>query len=174
MPFLAEGLGAAGVPAEVVTKLDAEGTFLITLASLAAGAARQSAMVGQVASALAGGPSRPAAMIYIQITSGPVAPTAATTYEVYLIRGDGNAAVYRSDGAGVGDAAITIENAQLLGTIVVTATANKAFFGDFDTSPLGILGQQFGIAVKNNSGQALHATPANHYARYTLYVPEVQ
>ena len=152
---------------EVRTKLDAEADFTITLASLANGSARQSTMV--VNSLL-----RPAALIYLRIPSGAAAPTAGTTYEVYLLRGDGNGTPYRTDNAGASDAAITLENAQLLGTMAVTATASKNFYGDFDTWPLGPLGNNWGIAVKNNSGQALNATGGNFYARYTLYLPEIQ
>jgi hypothetical protein len=167
MPFLAEGAAAVPAAEEVRTKLDAEGSFTLTLASLASGSSRQSSMV-------ANPNGRPAAIVYLRIRSGAVAPTAATTYEVYLLRGDTNATPYRSDGAGAADAAITIENAQLLGTIAVTATANKDFFGDFDTSPLGPLGAEWGIAVKNQSGQALNATEANHLKRFVTYVPEIQ
>ena len=47
------------------------------------------------------------------------------------------------------DAAITIENAPLLGTLVVTATANKNFQRIFDTAALGKLGTEFGVAVRN-------------------------
>lgn len=107
----------------------------------------------------------------MDIESGTSAPTAGTTYEIYLLRGDGTR---RTDNAGASDAAITLANAPLLGTIVVTASANTHFYGEFDTAPLGALGTEFGIAVKNNSGQTLHATEGNHIKAYTLYVPEAQ
>jgi hypothetical protein len=80
----------------------------------------------------------------------------------------------RDDAAGASDAAITIENAPLLGTIVLTNNANKNFYGVFDTRPLGPLGPEWGIAVKNSSGQALNATEGNHYKGYVYIVPEVQ
>jgi hypothetical protein len=142
--------------------------FTITLASLANAAARQSTMI-------ANSNHYPAALVYLKIQSGGSAPTAGTLYEVYLLRGDdASSSAYRSDGAGASDAAITIENAALLGTIVVTANTNKNFFGEFDTSPLGPLGPEWGIAVKNTSGQALNATEGNHLKEYAYYVPEVQ
>lgn len=170
MPFLAEGAGGAGAAEEIRTKLDAEADFTITLASLAGVSpnnARQSTMVANTN-------ARPAALVYLRIRSGATAPTAGSIYEIYLLRGDGNATPYRTDGAGAADAAITIENAALLGTIVVTNTTNKDFFGEFDTAPLGPLGTEWGIAVKNVSGQSLNATEANHLKRFVTYVPEVQ
>lgn len=150
---------------EIRAALDARATFTITLASLADGSARQSDIITNTN-------ERPAAIVYLDIESGGTAPTAGALYEVYLLRGDGTGA--NTDGAGASDAAITIENAQLLGTIVVTATANKQFRAEFDTWPLGPLGLKWGIAVKNSSGQALNATEANHVKAYTYYVPEAQ
>ena len=150
---------------EIRTKLDAVANFTISLAALASGTARQSTMV-------ANANNRGAALIYLKIKSGN-APAAGTIYEVYLLRAD-SAGTYRSDNAGAADAAITIVNAQILGTIVVTNTANAFFFGDFDTAPLGPLGFSWGIAVKNSTDQALNATEANHLKEYATYLPEIQ
>lgn len=150
---------------EIRTKLDAVQNFTITLAALASAAARQSTMV-------ANANNRGAAIVYLKIESGN-APAAGTIYEVYLLRAD-SAGTYRSDGAGAADAAITIVNAQILGTIVVTNNANTNFFGDFDTSPLGPLGFTWGIAVKNSTDQSLNATEANHLKEYATYLPEIQ
>ena len=153
---------------EIRTKFTSKANFTITLASLANGSARQSTM-------LTNSNNAPAAMVYLKITSGGSAPTAGSIYEVYLLRGDdASSSSYRSDGAGASDAAITVENAALLGTIVVTNNTNKAFYGEFDTSPLGPLGAEWGIAVKNASGQALNGTEANHIKEYAYYVPEAQ
>lgn len=153
------------MPNEIRTKLDAWTTFTCTLASLASGSARQSTIVSN--STL-----RPAALIDLKITSGGVAPTAGTVYELFLLRGD--SAGNRDDNAGASDAAITIENAPLLGTLVVTATTNKAFQRLFDTAVLGKLGTEFGIAVRNSSGQALNNTEGNHRKAYATYLPEIQ
>lgn len=154
---------------EIRTKNIAKATFTLTLASLANASARQSTLIDNSSN------DYPAALIFLKIKSGGTAPTAGKVYEVYLIRGNDPASSdYRSDGAGASDAAITIENAVLLGAIVVTATANKVFYGEFDTAPLGPLGPEWGIAIKNNSGQALNATEADHYKGYSYYVPEVQ
>jgi len=152
------------MPNEIRTKDIASAGFTITLASLATGSARQSTMVTNTN-------DYPAALVYMQISSGGVAPTAGTLYEIYLLRSDGTIA---DDAAGASDAAITIENAPLLGTIIVTATADKKFYGVFDTALLGPLGSSWGIAVKNSSGQSLDATGVDHDANYSYYLPEVQ
>lgn len=149
--------------------------FTCTLLSLAAGSARQSTMINNNANPAAGR-GWPAVICYFRIKSGAVAPTAGKTYEVYLLRGDDPAAsTYRSDNAGATDAAITIENSQLLGTIIVTATASKNFYGEFDTSGLGPLGPEWGVAVKNASDQAFSAgAEADFLKEYMYYVPESQ
>lgn len=150
---------------QINTKSIASAGFTITLASLANGSARQSTMVDNSTT------DYPAALVYLKITSGGAAPTAGSVYEVYLLRSDGTIA---DDAAGASDAAITIENAPLLGTIVVTASTAKAFYGVFDTAPLGPLGSSWGIAVKNTTGQALSTTEGDHDYNYVYYVPEIQ
>ena len=148
----------------VARKVDATAAFTITLASLAAAAARQSTL-------LTNSNNRPGALVFVKLTSSGSAPTAGRVYEVYLIRGDGTV---RDDGAGASDAAITIENAALLGTIVVTNNASKAFYGVFDTGALGPLGSEWGIAIKNAADQALDSTGGNHRVAYEYYYDEIQ
>lgn len=149
---------------EIRQKPITRATFTITLASLTNGSARQSTLISN-------SNNYPSALVYLKLTSGGVAPTVGTVYEVYLIRSDGTNA---TDGAGASDAAITLENAPLLGTIVVTATTAKAFYGEFDTSPLGPLGASWGIAVKNSSGQTISTTEGDHIKAYQYFVPEAQ
>ncbi len=157
------------MPSEIRTKPITKATFTCTLLSLAAAAARQSTMI-------ANSNNYPAAIVTLRIKSGAAAPTAGKLYEVYLIRGDDPASsTYRSDNAGASDAAITIENAQLLGTIVVTNTASKNFYGEFDTAFLGPLGPEWGIAIKNATDQALSAGAEGDFLKgYVYYVPEAQ
>lgn len=154
---------------EIRTKSPAPAAFTITFSPagvpLANGSARQSTLLTNTS------PGYPAALIHARIKSGGVAPTVGSVFEIYLLRSDGTIA---DDGAGASDAAITIENAPLLGTIVVTATTTKNFYGVFDTSPLGPLGTSWGIAVKNSTGQSISATEGDHAVRYTYYVPESQ
>lgn len=152
---------------EVRMKFDSKQNFTISLASLADQNGRQSTMVNNTT-------HRPGAIVYLRIKSGTSAPSNATVYAVYLLRGDDTSPTYRTDNAGASDAAITIENAQLLGHIVVTDDASKNFYGEFDTAALGPLGPQWGIAVVNESGAALSSTEGDHYKAYAYYVPEVQ
>lgn len=156
------------MPNEIRTKPITKATFTITLASLANAAGRQSTMINNSS-------NYPAAIVCLKIESGAVAPTVGLTYDIYLLRGDdASSSTYRTDGAGASDAAITIENAKILGSIVVTATTNKNFYAEFDTWPLGPLGPEWGIAVVNRSAQALNATEGNHFKGYVYYVPEIQ
>lgn len=150
---------------EIRTKLDTAAAFTQTLASLTNTSARQTTLITNST-------NRPAALIYYRIRSA-TAPTAGSIYELFLLRNDGTVA---DDNAGASDAVIVIENAPLLGTMVLTNTGgpNKFFYGVFDTAALGPLGSSFGIAVRNSSGQTLNATEGDHLKRYTLYLPEVQ
>lgn len=152
----------------IARKYDAKTTMTMTLASLATASARQSTMV-------ANSSNRLGAVVYLRIKSGGSAPTAGTTYDVYLLRGDdASSSTFRTDNAGASDAAITIENAALLGSIVLTATTAKNFYGEWDTAPLGPLGPEWGIAVLNRSGQALSATEGDHLKEFVTYYDEVQ
>ena len=168
MPFGFPSSGGGAAAEEIRTKGDAAAAITITLAGLATGAARASAGIPNPT-------GRPSALVTLLIRSGAVAPTVGTVYEVYLLRFDG---LNGDDGWTTTDSAIVIENAPMLGAIVVTATANKNFFGVFDTSPLGFLGATgpgvWGIAVRNMSGQALNAVEATHYKSFQTYLPEIQ
>lgn len=144
--------------------LGTESTFTQTLASLADGSARQSTI-------LSNSTGYPAALLYYRIKSGSSAPTAGRSYRIHLIRGG---TTIRDDGAGATDAAITIENAPLVGHIKVTATASKNFYKIFDTGPLGVLGSNWGTAVHNDSGQALSSTEGDHYKGYNYYSPDTE
>ena len=149
---------------EIRAKPITEAAFTITLAGLGNATSRQSTMVTN-------SNNYPSALVSVRCQSGTNAPTVGTVYEVYLLRKTGALA---DDAAGASDADITIENAPLLGTIVVTATADKDFIGIFDTGPLGPLGPTWGIAVKNSSGQVMHSATSTSCAYYTYIVPEAQ
>lgn len=132
--------------------------FTITLASLASsvvGVGRQSTLVT--------GNTARSALIAVKFTVGTT-PTANTLIYVYLIRGDGT---LNDDGAGASDAALTVINAPLLGTILVpAATSNTAYTALFDTKFLGSLGPSFGIAVVNSTAVTANATGGNFTAEY--------
>jgi hypothetical protein len=158
------------MPNAILAETSAKTTLTITLASLAASttAGRQSTMVDNSST------KYPSAIVYCKIKSG-TAPTAGGVYEIFLLRGDDPASsTFRTDAAGASDAALTIENAQLLGTIVVTNTLNKTYCAEFDTSPLGPLGPEWGVAIRNNTSQALNATGGDHLIEYVAIYPESQ
>lgn len=147
---------------EIQTKLDAWTDFTITLASLASAAGRQSTIVTNTN-------KRPAALVLVRISPG-TAPTAGTVYEIYLLRGDGT---NRTDLAGASDAALSPVNAQLLGVLVNPGSTTDVE-DVFDTAPLGPLGTEWGILVKNATNQALDGTEGNHIKKYATYLPEIQ
>lgn len=134
-------------------------TFTITAASLASstvGVGRQSTLVT--------GNTARSALVACKFTAG-TSPTANTLVYVYLIRGDGT---LNDDNAGASDAGITIINAPLLGTILVSAaTSNATYYGLFDTKFLGSLGPTWGIAIVNSTGATANATAGNFLFEYT-------
>ena len=140
-----------------------EASFTITLASLANGSSRQGTIISNSG-------DYPAALIFGKVMTGTT-PTVNTLFEFYLIRSNGT---YRDDKAGAADAAITIRNAFLLGTISVTADSDTSYEFVMDTAPLGALGPEWTIAVKNSTGSALNATGSNFDIDYRYYTPDVQ
>lgn len=138
------------------------GTFTITLASLSnsTSAGRQSTLIDNTTNLYT------SAQVNCKITVGTT-PTANSLIYVYLIRSNNDSTPIIDDAGGASDAAITITNAPLLGTILVpAATSNTAYYGVFDTKFLGSLGPKWGIAVVNNSGVALNSTAGNHVCSY--------
>lgn len=155
------------MPNAIYTKTVARATMTITLASLAnsSTAGRQSTMVSNST-------CYPAALVFVKLRTGASAPTAGSVIEVFLLRSDG---ATRTDGAGASDAALTIENAPLLGVVLVsTNTTAKDLYAEFDTAVLGPLGDSWGIAIRNQSGTTLDSTAGNFIVAYQYYYPEVQ
>jgi len=155
---------------EIQTKFDVVAAVAITLSNLASGAARQGTFIANAT-------RRGAAKVTVKITSdAAAAPFASSTYEVWLLRGDGTS---RDDGCGAADAAYPAPptlpaNATLIGTLVLTADTSQAFIGTFDTSSAGPLGPTWSIAIANRSGNKLNANGALSYVNYEYYLPEIQ
>lgn len=149
--------------ATVKDSFAAVANFTITLASLAnstSGAGRQSTIIDNTSNLYT------SAQVSLKITVGTT-PTANSLIYVYLIRSNNDTTAIIDDGAGASDAALTVVNAPLLGTILCSAaTSNTAYYGVFDTKALGSLGPKWGIAVVNSTGVALNATGGNHVASY--------
>lgn len=137
-------------------------TLTMSLASLATssvGVGRQSTLIDNTTARYT------SAMVYLKVWTGVLAHTPNSLLNVYLLRGDNNTII--DDNAGASDAALTVKNAPLLGNIQVTAsTASVSYNGVFDTSPLGPLGPQWGIALVNVSGAALGGIESNHLKNY--------
>jgi hypothetical protein len=139
----------------------ASAAFEQTLASLTNTSARQGTFIDNTSNKF------DSAIVFYGITSGGVAPTAGSTYGVYLLRRDSHASpTVTDDNAGSSDAGITIINATLIGVITVTASTATKFSGSFDTAPFGPLGPSWTTAIKNNSGQTISGTEADHVKRW--------
>jgi len=133
----------------------------ITLASLAnstAGVGRQSTIVDNTTNAYT------AVWVACNIKCG-TSPTSNANVYIYLIRDDNNGTNIRSDGAGASDAALTVLNAQLIGTLKTGASAAT---GDVlkDIFYVPAPGPKWGIAIVNSTGVALDATGGNHVINY--------
>lgn len=150
-------------------QLDNAATIPITLSSLATGAGRWS-------DAITNSNARPGALVFVRIKSGGSAPTVDTTYDVYLLRRDKSSSpTYGTDGWAGSDAAATrVKSAKWIGSVVVTANTATEFDGEFDTGLAGPLGEVWGIAVVNNTGQTTDTTAGNHVVTYRTYYAEAQ
>jgi len=114
----------------------------------------------------------PAAIVSVQVTAGANAPTVNTAYDYYLLRWNDQGK--GTDGTNLVKSGWTPQNAVPLGSIVVSGVANMIYVAEFDTAPLGPLGEFWSVGLKNTTGQAAHSTPSNHYIRFSYYYPEVQ
>lgn len=154
---------------KILPFFDTEGTFTITLASLASsavGVGRQSTMIDNSLLRYR------KVHIFGKITQG-TSPTGSTAVYVYKIKGDKNGTAYRSDGAGASDAAITVLNSKVIevgSNLAAPSTGDVIWIDCIIEDP----GPEFGICVVNSTGVALNATAGNHYLRYTGEDPEVQ
>lgn len=145
------------MPSQALAKYHTIVKPTITLASLANGAGRVSALVDNTVT------RAPMATVYLKVTTGGTAPTANTPIKVYLIRrsNDATTDLIENPVTGIVDAAATPEpvNAELLGSIVVTATINATYTKALLAYDLP---SEYQILVWNATGQALNATAGNH------------
>ena len=141
----------------------------ITLASLAtstAGVGRQSDIVDNTSARYQD------IIVYVKLTQG-TSPTGNKAAYVYLIRDDNNASNYRTDGAGASDAALTVQNAILVGVMrnLAAPSTGDVLYGDFlITKP----GPKWGIVIVHDTGVNLNSTAGNHFVRYVGINPEIQ
>lgn len=149
---------------EITTKDLTETAFDIDLHSLSDGNAEQSDSVTN-------SNDYPAAYIGIKITTGGTAHDDLSAFTIYLFRRLTNA---QDDNAGSVKGSITPINLKVIDNLQVNTDTNTGFEMVFTTEHLGPLGPEWGIVVKNNTGQTTHATAGNHGAWYRYYVPELQ
>jgi hypothetical protein len=149
---------------EITTKDLSETAFDIDLHSLTNGTTKQS-------DSISNSNDYPAAFVGIQIKTGVVAPDLGSVFVVYLFRRMTN---MQDDNAGATKTTITPQNMLVLGNIKVTAATATTYERIFTTEHLGPLGPEWGIAVKNSTGQTTDSTSGNHAAYYRYYVPELQ
>lgn len=157
------------MPNEIKDLFGASTALTITLASLASsttGVGRQSTIVDNTSTRYQD------VFVYVKITQGTT-PTGNKAVYVYLIRDDDNASNYRTDGAGTTDAALTVQNAILVGAMrnLAVPSTGDVLYGDFlITKP----GPRWGIAIVHDTGVDLNSTGSNHYVRFVGINPEIQ
>lgn len=138
----------------------ANGTFTITIASLATGSSRQSDAVDL--SSLNGLDLN----VYVKFKTN-AAGTSSTGYVVFrwMARtGDGTEYV---DAGGATDAAVTPVNAPVIGSSPAVANATTYIAGPFSLSKiLGSVPKFGALVVENQSGATLSATGGDHEATY--------
>ena len=159
------------MPTDILTIFETSATVTISLGGLPSSALG----VGQGSAAISNSGNFPAVLLSAQIEAG-TSPTAGASVEFYLLRDDDDAgtAIATDNWSGT-DTGLTIVNAQLLGTLVFSvSTTGIVYRGDFDTAPLGPLGETWGIGVVNASGANLDAADASHIIHYKYYRPQIQ
>lgn len=149
------------MPSEIRAEHTGPTALTITLASLAssATAGRQSTLVSNTDNAQL-------LHIYYLITTAASAD-ANTNIRFFLIKGDGT---IRTDNAGATDAAFTPVTAEQVHAVVLAAGA-AAYRGSFKIYNPGI---EWGIAVVQDSTDALDSTGGNHSITYVIENPESQ
>lgn len=155
------------MPSQALAKYGTIVKPTITLASLANGAGRVSAIVDNTVV------RAPMAMIFVKVTTGGTAPTGGTPIRVYLIRHSNDTTDLADNGLGSADAAVAAEptNGEVLGSIVVSVSTNTTYIKTFiayDLSP------DFNIAIWNATGQALNATASNFEVQVLPITMEAQ
>lgn len=111
--------------------------------------------------------------LYARIQAGATGPTAGRVYQFYLMRDDAHATVYRSDGLGTVDAAVSVKppNANFLFSIEVDGTDNQVVFGDFYFENPGPL---WSVVFWNDTDQAISTTEADSFIHFMGENPEAQ
>lgn len=152
---------------EIKAKQSAAAAMTCTLASLASsstGVGRQTTIIDNSTNLYQ------LIHVYAKITTG-TSPTADKSIWMYLLKGDGHATAFRTDGAGASDAGITIVSARLLAAAHTSSTSDQAYYLH------GVIynpGPEWGVAIVHDTGVNLNSTAGNHFIHYVGENPEVQ
>lgn len=150
---------------EITTKDLTEGAFDIDLDGITDGNAVKSA-------SLSNDNNYPKALVGVLMKTGGTTPDDGSCFIVYLYRRMTNV---QDDGLGSSAGSMTPVNTKILGTIKVTDDTATFFSEIFETEHLGALGPEWGIGVKNATGQTNdNSTPSVQGAWYRYLVPELQ
>jgi hypothetical protein len=138
---------------EILSKFGTVVTPTITLASLANGAGRISAVIDNTTVRAS------MAQVFLRIKTA-TAPTANTPIKVYLVRRSNAGTDLADDALGTTDAAVATEPAQAeqLGSMILPATGTATFeksFLAYDLSP------KYSFVVWNACGQTLDSSGGN-------------
>jgi hypothetical protein len=155
---------------EITDRFDSSTALTITVSALAsstAGVGRQSTIVDNTANKYLD------VLVYVKITLG-TSPTGNRAVYVYLIRSDNHGTIHQSDGAGASDAALTVLNAQLIGTITDKSSpaTNDILWGEFLVHRPG---PKWGIAIVHDTGVNLKTEAGtDHWVRFVGLNPDIQ
>lgn len=154
---------------EITDRFDASTAFTITLASLASstsGVGRQSTIIDNTSNKYLD------VLVFVKIKLG-TSPTGNRAVYVYLIRSDNHGTIHQSDGAGASDAALTVQNAQLIGAMVDKASpaTGDVLYGEFIIHRPG---PKWGIAIVHDTAVNLDSTESNHWVRFVGLNPDIQ
>lgn len=111
-------------------------------------------------------------LLSVSIKQG-TSPTGNKSVQIYLIRDNNDGTAILDDNAGVSDAALTVLNAPLIGTLInkSSPSTGDVLAGNFlITRP----GPKWGIAIVHDTGVNLDSTNGNHVVSYIGLNPEIQ
>lgn len=151
---------------EIKAKYGSSTAAVITMAGMANGLARQSDMVDNSSNRFQ--------MMEVAVNTKLGTSPVEGSLDVYLIRSSGPGGTpIRTDSAGASDATITILNAELIKSIY---TGDSPSTGDVlkDVMLIENPGEEWGIAILNDTGVNLDNTGGNHVVSYKGSNPEVQ
>lgn len=156
------------MPSKILATFDTAVEPTISLASIANGAGRISALIDNSSTRANRG------LLAIKVKTG-TSPTANTAVRVFLIRQSNASSNVKGANGGLGDvdAAVSTQplGAPLVGELIVTGTSDVSYselFTVYDPGP------KFSIVVWNATGAALHGTPITPAVQWTPITDEAQ